>query len=67
MVEFLKKYSKLWKNMFYKYANSGFSSKNISNFDQMGEKADMLNSAEMLKLLKDHGAYPQLISKEEIH
>lgn len=25
--EFMKKYAKLWKNLFYKYANSGFSSK----------------------------------------
>ena len=30
---FMKKYSKLWKNLFYKYCNSGFSAKPISNFD----------------------------------
>ena len=33
MVSFMKKYAKLWKNLFYKYANSGFSSKQINNFD----------------------------------
>jgi hypothetical protein len=25
--EYLKKYAKLWKNLFYKYANCGYSSK----------------------------------------
>ncbi len=34
----MKKYSKLWKNLFYKYANSGFSSKQINNFDQLNDK-----------------------------
>lgn len=24
---FMKKYGKLWRNLFYKYANSGYSSK----------------------------------------
>jgi hypothetical protein len=33
MLLIMKKYSKLWKNLYYKYSNSGFSSKNISNFD----------------------------------
>jgi len=29
----MKKYAKLWKNLYYKYSNSGFNSKNVSNFD----------------------------------
>jgi hypothetical protein len=29
----MKKYTKLWKNLYYKYSNSGFNSKNVSNFD----------------------------------
>jgi hypothetical protein len=33
MLAIMKKYAKLWKNLYYKYSNSGFSSKNISNFD----------------------------------
>lgn len=33
MLLIMKKYAKLWKNLYYKYANSGFSSKKISNFD----------------------------------
>jgi len=30
---FVKRYSKLWKYLFYKYANSGFSSRSVNNFD----------------------------------
>jgi len=30
---FMKKYGKLWRNFFHKYANSCFSSKQITNFD----------------------------------
>ena len=29
----MKKYGKLWKNLYYKYSNSGFNPKNVSNFD----------------------------------
>jgi hypothetical protein len=35
---FMKKYAKLWKNLYYKYANSGFSAKQIYNFDQLNDK-----------------------------
>ena len=29
----MKKYNKLWKNLYYKYSNSGFNPKNVANFD----------------------------------
>lgn len=62
----MKKYAKLWRNLYYKYCNSGFSSKQISNFDQLNEKSQTINSAEMTKLLKDHGTFPNLINKSEL-
>jgi hypothetical protein len=34
----MKKYAKLWKNLFYKYANTGYSAKQIYNFDQLNDK-----------------------------
>ncbi len=35
----MKKYSKLWKNLFHKYSNTGFSNKGSSaNFDQLGQR-----------------------------
>jgi len=62
----MKKYLKLWRNLFYKYANSGFSSKQIYNFQQLEEKLNMLNLAEATKMLKDHSALPNLVTKEEL-
>jgi len=32
----MRKFSKLFRNLFTKYANSGFSSKQLRNFDDMG-------------------------------
>lgn len=58
MTELMKKYSKLWKNLFNKYANSCFSSKQIYNFDQLNDKLHTINMAEMTKLLKEHGTLP---------
>lgn len=63
---YMKKYQKLWRNLYYKYSNSGFSSKQISNFDQYNEKSQTINVAEMTKLLKDHDCFPKLISKAEL-
>ncbi len=65
--EFMKKYAKLWRNLFYKYANSGYSSKQINNFTQLEEKLSTLNTAEATKMLKDHNAFPNLINKDELH
>ena len=62
----MKKYSKLWRNFFHKYANSCYSSKVVLNFDQLLAKLHTINMAEITKILKDHDTYPQLINKEEI-
>lgn len=62
----MKKYAKVWKNLYYKYSNSGFNPKNVSNFDQYNEKSQTISLGEMTKLLKDHNTFPNLISKEEL-
>lgn len=54
----MKKYNKLWKNLFSKYANTGFTTKIAINFDQINEKAQTINYPEVTKLLKDHGLLP---------
>lgn len=33
MIIMMKKYSKLWKNLYYKYSNSGYSSMKKNTFD----------------------------------
>lgn len=62
----MKKYSKLWKFYFEKYANIGFSTKQIKNFDELNEKHSTINLAEALKLLKDHDFDKKYITKEEV-
>jgi len=63
---FMKKYSKLWRFMFKKYANLGFSAKNIQNFDMYQEKADTMNIPEIKMFLKDHGFTNKHLSREEL-
>lgn len=66
MLLMMKKYSKLWRNLYYKYSNSGFNSKNVTNFDQYNEKSQTISLGEMTKLLKDHNTFSNLISKDEL-
>lgn len=33
MIIMMKKYAKLWKNLYYKYSNSGYSSMKVNSFD----------------------------------
>ena len=63
---FMKKYSKLWRFMFKKYANLGFSSKQIKNFDMYQEKTDTMNLAEITMFLKDHGFTKKHLTREEL-
>ena len=36
---YVKKYQKLWRFLFGKYSNSGYSIKDVSNFDKIKDKA----------------------------
>ena len=58
--ECMRKYQKLWRNIFAKYQNQGYKTTqvNISTYDKEKSKVPQLNFAEIFKLLKDHGAYP---------
>lgn len=53
---FMKKYSRLWKFLYHKYANSLFSiEKNAPNFDKLKQKYEHINLAELRKMLDDYG------------
>lgn len=66
--EFMKKYQKLWRNIFSKYQNTGHKTNALRNpnFDQIQNKVAELSFAEITKLLKDHATYPRLINKDEL-
>lgn len=68
--EVLRKYTRLWKNLFSKYQNIGFTHmKKITakSFDTLHSQAPTLSLAEITKMLKDHDTLPQLISKDELN
>lgn len=62
----IKKYNKLLKFLFKKYANSGHSLIDVSNFDNMSKKAATINRAELLKMLKDHNVSDKDINVKEL-
>ena len=63
---FMKKYAKLWRYLFSRYANSGHSTKHPRNFNELKEKTDTINIAELAKMLKDHDVNKHMFSKEDL-
>jgi hypothetical protein len=63
----MKRYQKLWRNLFSKYANTITAQSKGGDFDKIGENTQMINYAEVTKMLKDHGLLPVFISKEELY
>lgn len=64
--QFMKKYAKIWKFLFGRYANQAYSTKRGGDFDSVGKKAQQINLPEITKMLREHSTYPTLITKDEI-
>lgn len=62
----MKKYAKIWKYLFSRYANQMYSSKGKKDFDDMGLKTQQINLPEVTKMLRDHDTFPQLLKKDEL-
>ena len=62
----VKKYSKLLKYLFTKYANSGYSVKAFSNFEELNKKLQTISVAEIMKMLRDHYVTNRIITKAKI-
>jgi len=61
ILEVMKKFQKLWRNLFQKYANTlgknrGLADKGV--FDSIKNFAEVLSVGEVTKLLKDHDTMP---------
>lgn len=54
----MKKYAKIWKFLFSRYANQAYSTKGKNDFDSMGRKTQQINLPEITKMLKEHNTYP---------
>ncbi|CAI2384566.1 unnamed protein product [Moneuplotes crassus] len=61
-----KKYTKLLKYLFSKYANSGYSVKAFSNFEELNKKLQTITIAEIMKMLRDHHVTNRIIGKSKV-
>lgn len=61
-----KKYSKLFKYLFSKYANSGYSVKAFRDFEELNKKLQTITIAEIMKMLRDHYVTNRIISKTKV-
>lgn len=64
--EFLKRNRKIWKSLFTRYSNQGYSSKGRADFDDIRSKVSQISLAEITKMLRDHNTFPQLLTKDEL-
>ena len=65
--QFLKKYAKIWKFMFQRYANQAYSTKGKrGDFDDIGNNLSQISLPEITKMLKEHNTFPLLIKKGEL-
>lgn len=49
----LRKYNKALRFLFYRYSNTCFSTKEVNSFDKMNLKKEMINKAEIKKMLNE--------------
>ena len=61
----MRKYQKAIKNLFYLYANSGFSGKDTGPFSKIEKKMQLISLTEIWKILRDHDL-DGLLSQEEL-
>ena len=65
----MKRSQKLWRNLFSKYANIGYKIAPLNergSFEGMNKQQEHITLAELTKMFKDHDAYPQVLSKEDL-
>ncbi|CAG9316961.1 unnamed protein product [Blepharisma stoltei] len=64
----LKKYSRLLKVLFQNYSGTGYVRKRQTNsdFDWLAERKSRITESEYIKILKDHGVIPKLMTKVEL-
>ena len=64
--QFMHSRKKVFRLLFNKYANSGYSSKRGNSFDALGQKASSISLAEINKMMKENAIMPRLINKDEV-
>lgn len=65
----MRKYAKLWRNIFSKYANAGYKILPLNernSFEGLNKASENITLAEIMKMCKDHNLFPSLLSKDDI-
>ena len=57
--QYMKKYAKIWKFLFGRYANQAYSGKNKNaDFESLEKFYQQISQAEINKMLRDHNTFP---------
>eukprot|EP00831_Metopus_contortus_P084485 TRINITY_DN9603_c0_g2_i1.p1 TRINITY_DN9603_c0_g2~~TRINITY_DN9603_c0_g2_i1.p1 ORF type:complete len:219 (-),score=34.91 TRINITY_DN9603_c0_g2_i1:98-754(-) len=62
---FMKKYKKVMRFLFSKYANCCYSQK-VQNFEAFKQKSEVITLAEIIKMLNDHNIGSGMVIREEV-
>eukprot|EP01022_Parablepharisma_sp_SALTPOND_P026722 TRINITY_DN64702_c0_g1_i1.p1 TRINITY_DN64702_c0_g1~~TRINITY_DN64702_c0_g1_i1.p1 ORF type:complete len:1094 (+),score=155.90 TRINITY_DN64702_c0_g1_i1:2337-5618(+) len=63
---FIEQHKRVFRYLYNRYANSGFSSKPKGSFDALKEKLSTISMAEIIKMLKDHSITLRMLSHSEL-
>ncbi len=63
---FIEQHKRVFRYLYNKYANSGFSAKRVGSFDTLKEKLDTISMAEVIRMLKDHDISLRMLSHSEV-
>jgi hypothetical protein len=65
----MRKYAKLWRNIFSKYSNAGFRIAPLherGSFEGLKQADEQITLPEVTKLLRDHNSYPTIVSRDDL-
>jgi hypothetical protein len=63
---FYKKYNKIFKFLFNKYANTGFSLQQKNTFESINKRRVTISMAEITKMLKEHIVTNVMIAHSQV-
>lgn len=63
---FVDQHKRIFRYLYSRYANSGFSSKQKGSFDALKEKLNTISMAEIIKMLKDHNITYRMLTQSEL-
>lgn len=63
---FMEQHKRIFRYLYNRYANSGFSTKQVGSFDLLKEKLGTISMAEIIKMFKDHSITLHMLTHSEV-